>query len=226
MEQSTRIKKEEIPFAKLEKVGVDKEFVNRMEPQELNAFLNGYRSDKLYTVNAKINDQEFRIPAKLRLQKGEDGAVNVKVHPIQRLNIPEKFMGHKFTEEERNALLKDKNLGKTIELKGIDGKKDQYYMAIDPKTNELIPLRTSNIKVPDKIKGATLSEEQKQKLAAGKKVFLDKMTGRNGKKFGASLQVDAATRSINFSGFKQERKLAETEDEKQKKTKGAKQKVS
>ena len=219
MEQSTRIKKEEIPFAKLEKVGVDKEFVNRMEPQELNAFLNGYRSDKLYTVNAKINDQEFRIPAKLRLQKGEDGAVNVKVHPIQRLNIPEKFMGHKFTEEERNALLKDKNLGKTIELKGIDGKKDQYYMAIDPKTNELIPLRTSNIKVPDKIKGATLSEEQKQKLAAGKKVFLDKMTGRNGKKFGASLQVDAATRSINFSGFKQERKLAETEDEKQKKNK-------
>ncbi len=135
-------------------------------------------------------------------------------------------MGHKFTEEERNTLLKDKNLGKTIDLKGIDGKKDSYYLAVDPKTNELIPLRASNIKVPDKIKGATLSEEQKQKLAAGKKVFLDKMTGRNGKKFGATLQVDAANRSINFSGFKQERKLAETEDEKQKKTKGAKQKVS
>lgn len=225
MEQSTRIQKEEIPFDKLQKVGVDKEFVNRMEPQELNAFLNGYRSEKLYTVNAKINDQEFRIPAKLRLQKGEDGTVNVKVHPIQRLHIPEKYMGHKFTEEERNALLKDKNLGKTIELKGMDGKKDKYYMAIDPKTNELIPLRASNIKVPGKIKGATLSEEQKQKLAAGKKVFLDKMTGRNGKKFGASLQVDAANRSINFSGFKQEKKLTEEQNEKQTKTKGAKQKV-
>ena len=221
MEQSTRIQKEEIPFDKLQKVGVDKEFVNRMEPQELNSFLNGYRSEKLYTVNAKINDQEFRIPAKLRLQKGEDGTVNVKVHPIQRLHIPEKFMGHKFTEEERNALLKDKNLGKTIELKGIDGKKDNYYMAIDPKTNELIPLRASTIKVPGKIKGATLSEEQKQKLAAGKKVFLDKMTGRNGQKFGASLQVDAANRSINFSGFKQEKDL----DKNQTKSKGAKQKV-
>ncbi|HYQ58961.1 MAG TPA: DUF3945 domain-containing protein [Draconibacterium sp.] len=225
MEQSTRIKKEEIPFDKLEKVGVDKEFVNRMDQQELNSFLNGYRSEKLYTVNTKINDQEFRIPAKLRLQKGEDGTVNVNVHPIQRLHIPEKFMGHKFTEEERNALLKDKNLGKTIELKGIDGKKDQYYMAIDPKTNELIPIRASNIKVPGKIKGATLSEEQKQKLAAGKKVFLDKMTGRNGQKFGATLQVDAANRSINFSGFKQEKKLTEEQNEKQTKTKGAKQKV-
>ena len=122
--QSTRIAKEEIPFTKLEKVGVDKEFVKLMEPQELNAFLNGYRSEKLYTVNAKINDQDYRIPAKLRLQKGEDGTVNVMVHPIQRLNIPEKFMGHKFTEDERNTLLKDKNLGKTIELKGIDGKKE------------------------------------------------------------------------------------------------------
>lgn len=225
MEQSTRIKKEEIPFAKLEKAGVDKEFANRMEPQELKDFLNGYRSQKLYTVNAKINNEDFRIPAKLRLQKGEDGTVNVKVHPIQRLHIPEKFMGHTFTQDERNALLAEKNLGKTLELKGKDGKKDSYYLAIDPKTNELIPLRSKNIKVPDKIKGANLSEEQKQKLAAGKKVFLDKMTGRNGQKFGATLQVDAANRSINFSGFKQEKKLAEDQSEKQAKTRGAKQKV-
>jgi len=221
MEQSTRIKKEEIPFDKLEKAGVNKDFVNRMEQQELLGFLNGYRSEKLYTVNAKINNEDFRIPAKLRLQKGEDGKVNVKVHPIQRLNIPEKFMGHKFTQEERNTLLSEKNLGKTLELKGKDGKKDQYYLAIDPKTNELIPFRTKNLKVPNKIKGASLSEEQRQKLAAGKKVFLDKMTGRNGKKFGATLQVDAANRSINFSGFKQEKEL----DQKQAKSKGTKQKV-
>ena len=221
MEQSTRIKQDEIPFAKLGKAGVSKDFVERMEPQELKDFLNGYRSQKLYTVNARINDEQFRIPAKLRLQKQEDGTVNVKIHPIQRLHIPEEFMGHKFTQEERNTLLSEKNLGKTIELKGKDGQKDNYYLAIDSKTNELIPLRTKNIKVPDKIKGAGLSEEQKQKLAAGKKVFLDKMTGRNGKKFGASLQVDAANRSINFSGFKQEKEL----DQKQEKTKGAKQKV-
>lgn len=222
MEQSTRIKQDEIPFTKLEKAGVDKEFVSRMEPQELQGFLNGFRSQKLYTVNATINDEQFRIPAKLRLQKGDDGTVNVKVHPIQRLRIPEKFMGHTFTQEERNTMLSEKNLGKTLGLKGKDGKKDTYYLAIDPKTNELIPLRSSYIKVPEKIKGASLSEEQKQKLAAGKKVFLDKMTGRNGKKFGASLQVDAANRSINFSGFKQEKEL----DKKQTKDKAAKPKVN
>jgi hypothetical protein len=222
MEQSTRINKDEIPFEKLEKVGINKDFVDRMESNELKDFLNGFRSAKLYTVNAKINDEQFRIPAKIRLQKQEDGSVNVKVHPIQRLHIPDEYLGHKFTKEEKSALLNDKNLGKTIELTSRNGQKDKYYLGIDSKTNELIPLRTKNIKISDKIKGVSLSAEQKQKLAAGKKVVLDKMTGRNGKKFGAALQVDAANRTVNFSGFKQEKDL----DQKQGKNKGAKQKVS
>jgi len=221
MEQSTRIKKDEIPFDKLEKVGVKKDFIDRMDENELRDFLNGYRSQKLYTINATVNDEQLRIPAKLRLQKQDNGEVDVKIHPIQRLYVPDEYMGHKFTKEEKAVLLNDKNLGKAIELTGKDGKKDSYYLAIDNKTNELIPLRTKNIKVPDKIKGASLSAEQKQKLAAGKKVYLDKMTGRNGKKFGASLQVDAANRTINFSGFKQEKDL----DKKQAKGKGAKQKI-
>jgi len=221
MEQSTRIKKDEIPFDKLEKVGVKKDFIDHMDENELRDFLNGYRSQKLYTINATVNDEQLRIPAKLRLQKQDNGEVDVKIHPIQRLYVPDEYMGHKFTKEEKAALLNDKNLGKAIELTGKDGKKDSYYLAIDNKTNELIPLRTKNIKVPDKIKGASLSAEQKQKLAAGKKVYLDKMTGRNGKKFGALLQVDAANRTINFSGFKQEKDM----DKKQAKGKGAKQKV-
>lgn len=223
-QQSTRISKEQIPFEKLEKVGIKKDFVDRMESKELKDFLNGFRSDKLYTVNAKINDQDYRIPAKIRLKQEKDGSVDVKIHPIQRLHIPDEYLGHKFTKEDKAALLNDKNLGKTVELTGKNGKKDNYYLGIDNKTNELIPLRTKHIQIPEKIKGASLSEEQKQKLAKGEKVTLDKMTGKNGKKFGATLQVDAANRTINFSGFKQEKE--KDLEQKQEKSKGAKQKVS
>ena len=222
MEQSTRISMEDIPFEKLEKVGINKDFVNHMESRELQDFLNGFRSAKLYTVNAQINDEQYRIPAKIRLQKQEDGTVNVKVHPIQRLHIPDEYLGHKFTKEEKAALLGDKNLGKTLELTNKGGQKDNYYLSVDPKTNELIPLKTKHIQVPEKIKGASLSAEQRQKLAAGKKVVLDGMTGKNGKKFSAALQVDAANRTINFSGFKQEKELGQ----KQAKNKVTKQKVS
>ena len=224
MEQSTRIRMEDIPFDKLEKVGINRDFVSHMESNELKDFLNGFRSEKLYTVNAKINDQDYRIPAKIRLQQQDDGSVNVKVHPIQRLYVPDEYMAHKFTKQEKAALLNDRNLGKTLELTGRDGKKDSYYLAIDSKTNELIPLRTKNIQTPDKIKGASLSEEQKQKLAAGKKIVLDGMTGRNGKKFSATLQVDAANRNISFSGFKMEKE--KDLEQKTEKAKGAKQKVS
>lgn len=220
---------DQVPFDKLEKVGIKSDLIKQMEKREMTDFLNGFRSDKLYTVNARIGDENYKIPAKIRLQSREDGSVDIKVHPIQRLNVPDEYLGHKFTKEEKGALLNDKNLGKTVELTSRNGQKDNYYLAIDPKTNELIPLRTSYIQVPDKIKGVTLTAEQKDKLAAGHKVEVDGMTGKNDKKFSATLQVDAAARNISFSNFKQE-KMEKTEDQKkeakvEKKT-GAKQKVS
>jgi hypothetical protein len=224
MEQSTRFKMEDIPFGKLEKAGISKDFVKQMESQELKDFLNGFRSQKLYTVNARINDEDYRIPAKIRLQQQDDGSINIKVHPIQRLHIPDEYMGYKFSKEDKGALLNDKNLGKAVELTGRNGQKDNYYLGIDSKTNELISLRTKYIQIPEKIKGVTLSEEQRHKLANGEKVTLDKMTGNNGKKFSAALQVDAANRSINFSGFKQEKE--KEMEQKQEKSKGAKQKVN
>jgi hypothetical protein len=224
MEQSTWIKKEQIPLEKLEKVGIKRDFMGQMESQELKDFLNGFRSQKLYTVNARINDEDFRIPAKIRLQKQEDGSVNVRIHPIQRLQIPEEYMGYKFSKEDKSALLGDKNLGKTVELTGKNGQKDQYFLSIDSKTNELVPLRTKHIDIPEKIKGVSLSDEQKQKLGNGEKVTVENMTGSNGKKFSAVLQVDAASRSIGFSGFKQE--MEKALDQKEEKKKGAKQKVA
>jgi len=229
MEQNTRMSLDQVPFDKLEKVGIKSDLIKQMEKREMTDFLNGFRSDKLYTVNARIGDETYKIPAKIRLQSREDGSVDIKVHPIQRLNVPDEYLGHKFTKEEKGALLNDKNLGKTVELTSRNGQKDNYYLAIEPKTNELIPLRTSYIQVPDKIKGVTLTAEQKDKLAAGHKVEVDGMTGKNDKKFSATLQVDAATRNISFSNFKQE-KMEKSEEKKQdakaeKKT-GAKQKVS
>ena len=216
---------DQVPFDKLEKVGIKGDLIKQMEQKEMTDFLNGFRSDKLYTVNARIGNEDYRIPAKIRLQSKEDGSVDIKIHPIQRLNVPDEYMGHKFTKEEKGALLNDKNLGKMVELTGRDGKKDNYYLSIDPKTNELIPLRTKMIQVPEKIKGVTLSSEQKEKLASGQKVAVDGMMGKNEKKFSATLQVDAANRNISFSQFKQEKSEDLKTDVKQSEKQGAKQKV-
>lgn len=224
-QQSTRMSMDQIPFDKLEKVGIKADLIKQMEKQEMTDFLNGFRSDKLYTVNARIGNEEYKIPAKIRLQTKEDGSVDIKIHPIQRLNVPDEYMGHKFTKEEKGALLNDRNLGKTVELTGRDGKKDNYYLSIDSKTNELIPLRTKMIQIPEKIKGVELSSEQKEKLASGQKVVVDGMMGKNEKKFSATLQVDAAGRNISFSQFKQEKSEDLKNDAKQSEKQGARQKV-
>ncbi len=50
------------------------------------------------------------------------------------------------------------------------------------------------------------------------------MMGKNNKKFGATLQVNAADRNISFSNFKQE-KMEKSEELKPEKSKGAKPKV-
>ncbi|MDX9881871.1 MAG: DUF3945 domain-containing protein [Prolixibacteraceae bacterium] len=224
-QQSTRMSMDQIPFDKLEKVGIKADLIKQMEKQEMTDFLNGFRSDKLYTVKAQIGNEEYKIPAKIRLQSKEDGSVDIKIHPIQRLNVPDEYMGYKFSKEDKGALLNDKNLGKVVELTGRDGKKDNYYLAIDSKTNELIPLRTKMIQIPEKIKGVELSSEQKEKLASGQKVVVDGMMGKNEKKFSATLQVDAAGRNISFSQFKQEKSEDLKTDAKQSETQGARQKV-
>lgn len=100
-QQNTRMQIEDIPFDQLEKAGVDKGFIDRMETRERIDFLNGFRWDKLYTIHANINGEDYKIPAKLRLQQDEDGKVNVKVHPIQRLYIPDEYLGHQFTKAVR-----------------------------------------------------------------------------------------------------------------------------
>lgn len=225
MEQKTRMALDQVPFDQLEKVGINKDFTEKMDNRELTDFLNGFRSAKLYTINAHINGEDYKIPAKIRLQSQEDGLVGIKVHPIQRLNIPDEYLGHKFTKEDKSNLLNDKNLGKTVELTGYNGQKDTYYLSIDSKTNELIPLKSKNIQIPDKIKGVTLTREQKNKLESGQKVTIERMTGKNGKKFSATLQVNAADRNISFRDFKQE-KQDKSEDLKAEKSKGTKQKVS
>ena len=224
-QQKTRMSMDQIPFDKLERAGIKSDLIKQMEKQEMTDFLNGFRSDKLYTVNAKIGNEDYKIPANIRLQSKDDGSVDIKIHPIQRLNIPDEYMGYKFTKEEKGALLNDKNLGKAVELTGRDGKKDNYYLAIDSKTNELIPLRTKMIQIPEKIKGVTLSSEQKEKLAYGQKVVVDGMMGKNEKKFSATLQVDAAGRNISFSQFKQEKSEDLKTDAKQSEKQGARQKV-
>ena len=52
------------------------------------------------------------------------------------------------------------------------------------------------------------------------------MTGKNEKNFSATLQIDAASRNISFSDFKQESSLATKQVNKEETKEGAKLRIS
>jgi hypothetical protein len=42
-QQKTRMSMDQIPFDKLEKVGINRDLIQKMEKQEMTDFLNGFR---------------------------------------------------------------------------------------------------------------------------------------------------------------------------------------
>ena len=56
-------------------------------------------------------------------------------------------------------------------------------ITLDRLTNKLEALPVENISIPNKIKGADLSEDQQNRLGAGEKVLVEKMVSRTGRFF-------------------------------------------
>lgn len=78
------------------------------------------------------------------------GLSKEKLEQSGELDFP--YMGHKFSNEEKETLLATGNLGKTIEVMPKNGEPFSAYISIDPQTNELIALRADRISIPRKLK--------------------------------------------------------------------------
>jgi len=126
-------------------------------------------------------------------------AISLAVHSLRKepqLDFP--YMGHKFSNEEKETLLATGNLGKTIEVTPKSGEPFSAYVSIDPQTNEVIALRADRVSIPKEIKGVTLSDQQYKDLIEGKAVKVEGMTSKSGKSFDATLQVNAEKKGIEF----------------------------
>lgn len=70
--------------------------------------------------------------------------------------------------------------------------------SIDRQTNETIAIPVDAIRIPDEVKGVKLDKEQQVTLAAGKGVYLEGMTSKSGKKFNATIQINADKQGLDF----------------------------
>ena len=124
------------------------------------------------------------------------------------LSIPKEYLGHSFTEKDRENLTRYANMGRPVEL--INQKTNQPYMAfvgVDKDLQKLVVLPLKAFHMPDSVKGVPLSPKQKQMLGEGKAIRLFDMTGVKGK-FAAYVRIDAAKGSLRFEAIDNNKKAA------------------
>ena len=187
---------EKVDWKELERLGVSREKLEAGE--NLDRLLN-WQKTGLISLAVPFGDTTIYTEARLALRTGADGRLSLNIHTLRRepqLDFP--YMGHTFSPEEKEQLLTQGNLGKTIELSPKKGEPFRAYVSVDRQTNELVSLRADRVQIPNEIKGVRLSEEQHRALTEGRPVQVEGMLSRHGKPFDATLQVNAEKRGIEF----------------------------
>ncbi|MDR0349363.1 MAG: DUF3945 domain-containing protein, partial [Tannerella sp.] len=221
-ENSYAISRDSIHWDKLEKFGITRESLEKSG--NLDKLLD-YRKTELMPVAIRIDDETtLRTDARFSLRRQQDGTFVPAVHPIRhKPDLERPYFGVTFTEEDKNNLLTNGNLGRTIDAEFRQGEKTPILLSLDKLTNELVAFRADRLNVPEKIKGVELSEQQRKELSEGKAVHLDNMTSKNGKEFSASIQFNADKRSFEFlfdNDRKQNQKQENTQSDVQKTFRG------
>lgn len=121
----------------------------------------------------------------------------------KNLEIPSEIKGVILTVEQKTALAK----GEKVSISGMQRKGGGTFSALVSWDLEKAkphydfpekPEQAQEFRMPNKVKGVELSEENKQKLAAGEKVFLTGMTAVSGKLFDAHVYVDTENKKLAF----------------------------
>jgi len=221
-EKSYAIDPNNVHWDKLEKLGITRETlektgISKDGTNNLDKLLN-YRKTDLLTVAIKIDDETpLRTDARFSLRKQEDGSFVPAIHPIRhKPDLDNPYFGIKFTEEDKQNLLKTGNLGRVVEAEFRQGEKTPILLSVDKLTNELVAFRADRLKISDTYKGVQLNEEQKQKLSEGKAVRIENMYSTDKNKFySANVQFNADNRCL-MPLFDNDKKQSQKQNNEQK----------
>ncbi len=153
---ATAINPERVDWKMLEPLGLSKEKLE--QNGELDKMLN-WQKTNLLPIAIPVDETTIHT-ARLAFRTDEEGKISLAVHSLRKepqLDFP--YMGHKFSNEEKENLLATGNLGKTIEVTP-SGEPFSAYVSIDPQTNEVIALRADRVSISKEIKGVIRKNNQ------------------------------------------------------------------
>lgn len=186
-----------INWDQLKNFGFSREYLQ--ERGLLDSMLKGYKTNQLVPINLNFGSAVLRTDARLSLQQSNTGEVVLAIHGIRKQpELERPYFGHIFSEEDKKNLLETGNMGRVVELKGRNGEYIPSFISLDKMTNEVVAMRAENVYIPNEIKGVQLTEQEKNDLREGKKVYIEGMTAKSGNEFNAHIQVSAERRGIDF----------------------------
>lgn len=211
------INPELVNWDKFEKYGITREGLEKSG--NLDKLLD-YQKTNLMPVALKFEGEAPKYSdARFSLRKQTDGSFSPNIHLIRhKPDLERPYFGVKFTEEDKQNLLKTGNLGRIVEAEFKQGEKTPTLLSLDKLTNELVAFRTENLKVPDTYKGVKLDEEQKQKLSVGEKIEIKGMISTKGKAFDGEVQFNADKRYFELI-FDNDKKQSQNQNQNQNQTK-------
>lgn len=186
-----------INWDQLKNFGLSREYLQ--ERGLLDSMLKGYKTNQLIPINLNFGSAVLRTDARLSLQQSNTGEVVLAIHGIRKQpELERPYFGHIFSEEDKKNLLETGNMGRVVELKGRNGEYIPSFISLDKMTNEVVAMRAENVYIPNEIKGVQLTDQEKNDLREGKKVYIEGMTAKSGNEFNAHIQVSAERRGIDF----------------------------
>jgi hypothetical protein len=185
-----------VDWSQFERLGISRETLEKTG--NLEKLLNWQKTD-LLPISLKFDDVSLHTDARLALRENPDGKLSVSIHALRKEpELDRYYFGMKFSEEDKQSLLKTGNLGRIAEVQFKQGETTPVFLSVDRQTNELVAVRADRVKIPETIKGVPLNDRQKQELSEGKTVWIEGMTSKNGKEFSAYLQFNADKRGFEF----------------------------
>lgn len=186
-----------INWDQLKNFGISRDYLQ--EKGLLDSMLKGYKTNQLVPITMNFGSAVLRTDARLSLQQSNTGEVVLAIHGIRKQpELERPYFGHIFTDDDRKNLLETGNMGRVVELNGRNGERIPSFISLDKLTNEVVAMRAENVYIPNEVKGVQLTDQEKNDLREGKKVYIEGMTAKSGNEFNAHIQVSAERRGIDF----------------------------
>ena len=163
---------EEIPYEKLEKLGIGRKQLLKMPREILDPLMNGRVTPLIMTRYKAENGKVISMPMKLQLVKDEDDGVNLMTYQVRKeIERGQIRIGNKETEKLKNGGVLRREFNE-------DGIRKQKYIQLDQETNSLLIREAASIRIAErlrqveKLKDIELGTNQKQAVVEGKPIEL------------------------------------------------------